>query len=206
MKHITRTGIMGGTFNPIHFGHLLLAETAYQQFGLDEVLIMPTKNPYYKNLTNTATESDRVNMVRLAIEDNDHFRFSDVELERDGTTYTVETLRNLTQTHPDHRYFFIMGADSLYHIESWKEPEEIVKMAVILVAGRDGGSSSSLKSQIAYIMNKYDADIRLLESPVLEISSHDLRRRVREKESIRYLLPERVREYIYEHGIYKERD
>lgn len=197
-----RIGIMGGTFNPIHFGHLLLAETAYHQFGLDEVLFMPTKNPYYKNLSNTATEEDRVNMVCLAIEDNDHFCLSKEELDRDGTTYTVETLRNLTTANPDHKYFFIMGADSLYHIESWREPEEILRMAVILVAGRDGGGSSSLKSQIAYIMNKYDADIRLLESPVLEISSHGIRRRIKDGQSIRYLLPKKVADYILEHGLY----
>ena len=203
MSEKRKIGIMGGTFNPIHFGHLLLAETAYNQFDLDEILIMPTKNPYYKNLSNTATEQDRVNMVSLAIRDNEHFLFSSEELERDGTTYTVETLRNLTAAHPDHEYYFIMGADSLYHIESWKEPEAILEMAVILVAGRDGGSSSSLKSQIAYIMNKYDADIRLLEAPVLEISSHDIRRRIRDGESIRYLLPDKVAEYILNHGLYK---
>lgn len=197
-----KIGIMGGTFNPIHHGHLLLAETAFYQFELDEVLIMPTKNPYYKNLSNTATEEDRVNMVCLAIKDNNHFCLSKEELDRDGTTYTVETLQNLTAAHPDYQYYFIMGADSLYHIESWKEPVDILKMAVILVADRDGGTSSSLKSQIEYITNKYDANIHLLEAPVLEISSHDIRRRVREGESIRYLLPQNVADYIYEHRLY----
>ena len=202
MNSKKKTGIMGGTFNPIHYGHLLLAESAYYQFDLDEVLIMPTKNPYYKDLSHTATEEDRVNMVRMAICDNDHFVLSEEELNREGTTYTVETLRNLVAAHPDHEYYFIMGADSLYHIESWKEPAEILKMAVILVADRDGGSSSSLKSQIAYITDKYDADIRLMESPVLEISSHDIRRRVREHKSIRYLMPQNAVDYIYEHEIY----
>lgn len=201
-----KVGIMGGTFNPIHYGHLLLAETAYHQLELDEVLIMPTKNPYYKKLSNTASEEDRVNMVKLAIENNDHFQFSSEELERDGTTYTVETLRNLTSAHKDHQYYFIMGADSLYHIESWKEPEAILEMAVILVAGRDGGSSSSLKSQMAYIMNKYDAKIHLLESPVMEISSHDIRRRIQNGESIRYLLPDSVADYIYRQKLYQKKE
>ena len=145
-----KVGIMGGTFNPIHFGHLLLGETAYEQFDLDEVLFMPTKNPYYKKLTNSVTEEDRVAMVRLAIEDNAHFTFSGEELDREGTTYTVETLSNLTKKNPDCEYYFIMGADSLYHIESWKDTEKILRLAVILVAGR-GDLSSSLNSQIEYI-------------------------------------------------------
>lgn len=205
MKKRRKTGIMGGTFNPIHFGHLLLAETAFYQFGLDEVLIMPNKNPYYKKMTNSVTEKDRVEMVRLAIEDNDHFRFSKEELNRDGTTYTVETLENLTKANPDCDYYFIMGADSLYHIESWKEPAKILDMAVIVVAGRGGGPSGALQSQIEYIENKYEATIYQLNSPSLEISSNDIRRRVREGESIRYLLPKKVSDYIYANGLYLDR-
>lgn len=196
-----KIGIMGGTFNPIHFGHLLLAETAFFQFGLDEILIMPTKNPYYKKLSNSVTEEDRVRMVELAIADNPHFRLSKEELNREGATYTVETLRNLTRRHPDCDYYFIMGADSLYHIESWKEPENILRMATIVVAGR-AGTGSSLTSQIEYIENKYEATIFRLNSPVLEISSNDIRRRVEIGESIRYLLPEQVAEYIKEHRLY----
>ena len=192
---------MGGTFNPIHFGHLLLGETAYEQFSLDEVLFMPTKNPYYKKLTNSVTEEDRMQMVQLAIRDNSHFTFSGEELDREGTTYTVETLTNLTERNPDCAYYFIMGADSLYHIESWKDTEKVLPMAVILVAGR-GDLSSSLSSQIEYIENKYDASIHFLNSPSLEISSNDIRRRIRAGESIRYLLPREVEEYIYEHKLY----
>ncbi len=202
MDKTRKIGIMGGTFNPIHFGHLLLGETAYEQFGLNEVLFMPTKNPYYKKLTNSVTEEDRVAMVRLAIKDNAHFTFSGEELDREGTTYTVETLTNLTRKNPDCAYYFIMGADSLYHIESWKDTETILRLAVILVAGR-GDLSGSLNSQIEYIENKYDACIHFLNSPSLEISSNDIRRRIREGESIRYLLPEKVAEYIYEHGLYR---
>lgn len=202
MQKQRKIGIMGGTFNPIHFGHLLLAETAYYQFGLDEILFMPTKNPYYKKLTSNVTEKDRVAMVKLAIENNAHFRFSGEELKREGATYTVETLRNLTGKNPDTKYYFIMGADSLYHIESWKEPDAILRMAVILVAGRGGGPSSSLNSQIEYIENKYDASIFSLHSPMLEISSNDIRRRLRCGESIRYLLPHEVAEYIYAHQLY----
>ena len=201
MSRQKKIGIMGGTSNPIHFGHLLLAETAYHQFSLDEVLFMPTKNPYYKKLGNSVTEEDRVQMVKLAIRDNAHFTFSGEELNREGTTYTVETLKNLTRKNPDCDYYFIMGADSLYHIESWKDTADVLRMAVILVAGR-GDLSSSLNSQIEYIENKYDASIHFLNSPSLEISSNDIRRRVQAGESIRYLLPREVADYIYEHKLY----
>ena len=197
-----KVGIMGGTFNPIHFGHLLLAETAFHQFQLDEILIMPTKNPYYKKISNSVTEEDRVAMVELAIEDNAHYRLSKEEHNREGTTYTVETLSQLTARHPDYEYYFIMGADSLYHIESWKDPAQILKLATIVVAGR-AGTGSSLSSQIEYIENKYDSEIYRLNSPVLEISSNDIRRRIRDGESIRYLLPAKVADYIYEHGLYQ---
>ncbi len=198
-----KIGIMGGTFNPIHYGHLLLAETAYYQFDLDEILIMPTKNTYYKNMSSLENEQHRVNMVSLAIEDNEHFVLSKEEINREGTTYTVETLENLTAQNPNCQYFFIMGADSLYHIESWREPEKILAMATIVVAGRESyGTGSSLFSQIEYLENKFDAKIKPLHSPVMEISSNDIRRRVREGESIRYLLPQKVADYIREQGLY----
>ena len=207
MKEKKKIGIMGGTFNPIHFGHLILAETAYHQFGLSEVLIMPTKNTYYKRMNQLVSEEDRIRMVELAIEGNDHFRLSREEISREGTTYTVETLRNLTADHQDVDYYFIMGADSLYHMETWKEVEAILSMAVIVVAGRGSeGSGSSLNSQIEYMENKYDARIYKLSSPVMEISSNDIRRRIREGESIRYLLPESVREYILANDIYRHVD
>ena len=198
---------MGGTFNPIHNGHLILAETAYHQFGLDEVLVMPTKNTYCKRMNDLVSEDERTKMVTLAIEDNDHFTLSLEEINREGTTYTVETLRNLTSSQPDVDYYFIMGADSLYHLETWKDVQQILDMAIIVVAGRGSeGAGSSLNSQIEYLENKFDATILKLRSPVMEISSNDIRRRVREGESIRYLLPEKVRQYILENDIYKNRE
>lgn len=203
MSKTKKIGIMGGTFNPIHHGHLLLAETAYHQFHLDQILIMPTKNTYYKKMPQNVTQEQRVEMVRLAIEDNDKFTLSLEEIHRDGTTYTVETLRNLTAQHPDYEYYFIMGADSLYHIESWYEVEEIFTLAVIVVAGRGAGTAAALDSQIEYIENKYDARIEKLNSPVLEIASNDIRKRVKRGDSIRYLLPQNVVEYIYENHIYE---
>lgn len=200
-----KIGIMGGTFNPIHNGHLVLAQTAYEQFGLDQILFMPTKNPYYKKLNQSATLEDRTSMVKLAIEDNEAFSFSNLELLRDGNTYTVETLKIMTKENPNVEYYFIMGADSLYHFETWKEPQEILNMAVLLVAARDDVSSHAIEGQIEYLENKYEnARIKCLLTPNLEISSNNLRKRCRQGRSIRYLLPVQVEEYIREHGLYRE--
>mgnify|MGYP000879624703 CR=1 FL=1 len=152
-----KIGIMGGTFNPIHFGHLLLAETAFHQFQLDEILIMPTKNPYYKKISNSVTEEDRVAMAELAIEDNGHFRLSKEELNREGNTYTVETLSHLTERHPDYEYFFIMGADSLDYFEEWMHPEIISKKAVLLVAVRSQWDRTDIMRKIAVIEHMFHA-------------------------------------------------
>ena len=200
-----KIGIMGGTFNPIHNGHLVMAQTAYEQFDLDQILFMPTKNPYYKKLNQSATLEDRTSMVKLAIEDNEAFSFSELELLRDGNTYTVETLKIMTKENPDVEYYFIMGADSLYHFETWKEPQEILNMAILLVAARDDVSSHAIEGQIEYLENKYEnARIKCLLTPNLEISSNNLRKRCREGRSIRYLLPVQVEEYIREHGLYRK--
>ncbi|MBQ6392271.1 MAG: nicotinate-nucleotide adenylyltransferase [Eubacterium sp.] len=198
-----KIGIMGGTFNPIHHGHLLLAERAYHQFGLDKILVMPTKNTYYKKMPDNVTEEQRIDMIKLAIADNEHFELSLEEINREGITYTYETLLNLTRDNPDCEYYFIMGADSLYHIESWYMVEKIFEMATILVATRGVGTSSVLDSQIEYVQNKYDAVIEKLYAPIMEISSNDIRKRVKNRESIRYLLPQIVVEYIEEHHVYE---
>ena len=203
MEKKKKIGIMGGTFNPIHHGHLLLAERAYHQFGLDKILVMPTKNTYYKKMPDNVTEEQRIAMIKLAIADNEHFELSLEEINREGITYTYETLLNLTRDNPDCEYYFIMGADSLYHIESWYMVEKIFEMATILVAARGVGTSSVLDSQIEYVQNKYDAVIEKLYAPIMEISSNDIRKRVKNRESIRYLLPQIVVEYIEEHHVYE---
>ena len=197
-----KIGIMGGTFNPIHKGHIQIAQSAYEQYHLDEVWFMPNHIPAYKDNTEIVSGIDRYRMVEMAIETYAYFKASDFELKQDGATYTCNTLALLKKRYPQHEFYFIMGADSLYHIESWKDPEKILEMATIVVAGR-AGTGTSLSSQIEYIENKYDATIYRLNSPVLEISSNDIRRRVRDGESIRYLLPSKVVDYIYGHNLYQ---
>jgi nicotinate-nucleotide adenylyltransferase len=199
-----KIGILGGTFNPIHFGHLILGQSAREEFGLDKILVMPTKNPAYKTISGGVTEQNRIEMIQLAIEDFPYFEFSDLELRREGTTYTVDTLRELTKGQEDSRYYFIMGADSLYQIETWKKPEEILSMVDILVATRND-SRSALDAQIDYLEDKYDGKIYHLNSPSIEISSNEIRKKNISGQSIHFFLPEKVINYIERNGLYEHK-
>lgn len=197
-----KIGILGGTFNPIHFGHLILGQSAKEEFGLDQVLVMPTKNPAYKTISGGVCEQNRIDMVQLAIRDFPYFKFSDIELRRDGTTYTVDTLKELTDENPDCKYYFIMGADSLYQIETWKDTKKILQMADVLVASRND-SRSALDAQIDYLENQYQGQIYHLNSPSIEISSNEIRKRNISGQSIHFFLPESVIEYIERNGLYE---
>lgn len=197
-----KIGIMGGTFNPIHYGHLLLAEYAYEEYELDEVWIMPTKNPGYRTISNSVSEVDRCNMIQLAIASNPHLQFSDLELKREGTTYTVDTLEECNSIYSDDEFYFIMGADSIFQFESWKSPDRILELCHVIVAQRGEQTNNEIERQIAYLCNKYTANIHLLHSPNLDISSHGIRKRVRLGQTFKYLLPESVEAYILEHKLY----
>ncbi|MDO4170649.1 MAG: nicotinate-nucleotide adenylyltransferase [Lachnospiraceae bacterium] len=196
-----KIGIMGGTFNPIHNGHLLLGEMAYEQFGLDKVLIMPTKHPYYKDISGNIMEKDRVAMVQLAVNDNPHFEFSALELNREGTTYTVDTLEELHQKFPENDYYFILGKDSLDYLESWKDVTRIFELCKIIAASRDD-LDGKIDEKIAYLNRKYHAEIFRLYSPNLEISSSYLRKELSTGKSCRYLVPDSVLAYIKENRLY----
>ena len=198
-----KVGILGGTFSPIHYGHLILAETAYDRFGLDKVLIMPAGDPYFKDLNKMAADEHRENMTRLAIEDNPHFEFSDIELKREGKTYTVDTLAELTSQHPDDEFFFIVGSDTLYSIEKWYRPAEIFQMAKLLTSCRNI-EKEELNKQIDYLKNKFGAKIYNLYMPNIDISSTDIRDKVKHGMSIRYFTPDSVINYIQENKLYLE--
>lgn len=198
-----KIGILGGTFNPIHYGHLLLAENSYQQFALDEVLIMPTKNPQYRTISSDISEETRCDMIALAIADNPHFTLSYEELNREGATYTVDTLSIMKEKSRDVEFYFIMGADSLFHLETWKSADKILSLCHIIAAPRTAQSTSDIESQIDYLMAKYEtAQIHLLNTPNLDISSHGIRKRIRSEQTIRYLVPKNVEDYIRTHKLY----
>ena len=198
-----KVGIMGGTFDPIHVGHLILGENAYQQFGLDCVLFMPSGNPpHKKERTGRASTQERVEMVALAIADNPHFVLSLAETHEEGYTYTKETLARLTHENPDTDYYFIMGADSLFTFESWKEPQGICDLCTILVAVRNDVAVDAMDRQIQRLTGKFHGRILKLDTPNIEISSEELRSHIRQQRSLRYYMPNPVADYIREHGIY----
>ena len=189
-KRHRRVGIMGGTFNPVHMGHLLLAENAYSMFSLDEILFIPG--------------ATRLHMTRLSIADNPHFSLSSMEIDRGGYTYTCQTLEQLGEENPETDYYFILGADSLFQMESWKDPEIIFQKAVILAAVREGRDIKELLEKAGQLKDKFKAEIHLVPIGNIDISSSDIRRRVREERSIRYLVHESVREYIEKNNLYRD--
>lgn len=197
-----RIGIMGGTFNPIHMGHLILAEEAYQQMKLEKVFFMPSKQPPHKPNMIIAPQLHRKNMVSLAIKGNPHFELSTIELEREGVTYTADTLEILTSQNPEIQYYFIIGADSLFQLESWREPEKIMKLSSLLAASRYHLPEEELMAQIRYLTKEYSAQISLLYMPCIELSSEFLRNQLKEKREVRYYIPEAVSDYIKKNQLY----
>ena len=202
-----RVGIMGGTFDPVHIGHLILGETAYEQFELDEVLFMPAGNPpHKKNRAHRATNEQRCEMVRRAIATNPHFSISLEEMNEDGYTYTYRTLERLQKEHPDTDYYFILGADSLFDFEKWREPERICKACTIVVATRNHTSDRKLDEMIEFLEEKYKGSFRKLNSLNIDISSAMLRSWIAAKRTIRYYLPDPVIAYIRENNMYTDCD
>lgn len=199
-----KIGIMGGTFDPIHIGHLILAEKAYQQFKLDKILFMPAGNPPHKqNREGRATDAQRIEMVRRAIADNAHFELSLDEMNADGYSYTYRTLERLKGQNPDTEYYFIIGADSLFDFEGWKEPARICQAAKLLVAGRNHVEQNRLIRQMEYLSTKYKGEFFLLDIPNLDISSKMLRKWIAESETILYYVPDSVYTFIEEEKIYR---
>lgn len=200
-----RVGIMGGTFDPIHIGHLILAECAYEQFQLDRVQFLPSGNPPHKtDRTDGATDEERLEMVSLAIRDNPHFSLDVEEMRRTGYSYTSDTLDALRKLHPDTDYFFIIGADSLMSFDSWYEPERISRNCVLLAAVRDGLSEAVMEEKMNELHRRFGTEVRLLRTPSIDISSTDLRYRRQEGRSLRYYVPDAVLDYMEKKGVYRE--
>lgn len=197
-----KAGIMGGTFNPIHNGHLTLARKAREQFALDEVLFMPCGEPYMKASQKIESGQVRAAMTALAIQSDPYFTLSTVEIEHHGNTYTYETLEHLRRENPDTEYYFIIGADNLFQITHWAMPERIFAGCRILAAVRDDKTVADMERQIRLLHRKYQAVIYLLKTDCMDISSSDIRRKIAAGESIDEYVPASVRSYIVEKGLY----
>lgn len=196
-------GILGGTFNPIHKGHLAMAKRAYEQFGLSEVWFMPSKRPPHKDNSQLVPDKDREAMVRLSIAGCSYFKFSEMELLREGITYTVDTLKQLKREYPQDEFYFILGADSLYQIESWKAAKEVLGLAHILCAPRYPSTLLEDELQKSRLEELYGADIHLIEMEAMRVSSESIRAMLKcgQEEAVDYL-PEAVFEYIRERKLY----
>ena len=198
-----KVGIMGGTFNPIHNGHLTLAKEAIKQFSLSEILFMPCGKPYMKDERIVESAQVRAEMTELATQGNPYFTLSTMEIEQTGNTYTYQTLERLKSKNPDTEYYYIVGADSLFHMTSWRYPERIFRNCCILSAIRDDKTTSDIEKRIALLKNEYDADIRLLHTERIDISSSSIRAQIAAGESIENDVPKLVSVYIKKRGLYK---
>lgn len=195
-------GILGGTFDPVHNAHLALAGRAYEQFSLDEVWMLPNGNPPHKWDSRQADVSDRVNMIRLAAAGRPYLRLCDIECDSAEYHYTYETLTVLNSRYPDTQFYFIMGADSLFEFAEWRRPDIISKKCVILAAVRDHCRKDQIAAQIRLLKERFGADIRMLDTPDMDIASEDIRRAVLEGRDVSGLLPEAVERYIRSRGLY----
>jgi nicotinate-nucleotide adenylyltransferase len=195
-----RLGIMGGTFDPIHYGHLVTAEEALHQFDLDRVIFVPTGSPWMKEHEVVSPAEDRYLMTVIATASNPRFRVSRIEVDRDGPTYAVDTLRSLkTELGFDADLFFITGGDAVLEIFQWKEPQELFDLAHFIAATRPGYDIAAFESHAP----NHHPRITVMSIPALAISSTDIRTRVAKGRPIRYLVPEGVNSYVQKAGLYR---
>jgi nicotinate-nucleotide adenylyltransferase len=189
-----KIGVLGGTFDPIHNAHLLLAEQAREQLDLNKVLLIPAGDPWRKAFRQVVAAAHRLAMTQLAVKDDPGFVVDDCEVSRDGPTYTADTLRELHRLHAKDELFLLLGEDALADLPFWREPEAIAEEANIVVAPRGGVVLPALP---------FDADrVIRIKMPFMEISSTDIRERAKAGRSLRYLVPDAVAAYIRDHKLY----
>lgn len=202
-----KTGIMGGTFNPIHNGHIEIAKAAYHQFSMDEVLFLPNKNPPHKQGIPLADHRQRMDMVKLAIQPYPYFQLSTIEIDRKGWSYTVDTLRFLKQQSPACELYFIVGADSLHDMERWREPEEIFRLATILSAPRFPKTRDEDLECQEMLAERYGANIEFIQMEPIPVASRTILEQLNGNREFLAdnRLPPRVWDYICSHQVYESR-
>lgn len=197
--------IMGGTFDPIHHGHLVTAEAVRHRFKVDKVIFMPAGQPAHKTDKQVTHHEHRYLMTVLATMRNENFEVSRIEIERPGVTYTIDTIEELKKIcRPDVRLYFITGADAIHQIMTWKESERLLGMCDFVAVTRPGYDKSKLFRDIGAIREKFPSRVHYMEVPALAISSSDIRARVRRGEPIKYLVPQEVEDYIHKFRLYQE--
>ena len=190
---MSRIGILGGTFDPPHNGHIAMAETAIRKLKLKEVIFVPAKTPPHKSREEISSQQDRLAMLKLAVGGRNKFRISEIEFNRRGPSYTVDTLAELQRQNPDDEFYFLIGADNISDMESWYQPERILEIVKVAAAGRPGFSPEG----------KFSAMIESFDMTPVSVSSTMIREKVRSDQSISGLLPSAVEEYILKRNLYK---
>jgi nicotinate-nucleotide adenylyltransferase len=200
MAYDLRFGIMGGTFDPIHYGHLAAAEEAKHRFALQKVIFIPCGQPPHKKDYQVTNAEHRLEMTRLAIEDNPEFEISRLEIDRPGPSYAIDTIAELRQSYLDAEFYFITGADAILEILTWKQPQRLADMCELIAVSRPGYDLAVFKEKIG---NEIAPRVHLLDVPGVSISSTEIRCRVSQGTPVRYLLPEKVRTYIEKESLYR---
>ncbi|MBQ5708775.1 MAG: nicotinate-nucleotide adenylyltransferase [Anaerotignum sp.] len=204
-KDCKSIAIMGGTFDPIHNGHLVTAEAVRHRFKVDRVVFIPTGRPAHKLNKKVTHNEHRYLMTVLATMRNENFEVSRIEIDRPGATYTIDTIEELKKIcRPDVRLYFITGADAINQIMSWKQPERLLTLCDFVAVTRPGYDKARLFEDIGEIREKYASRIHFMEVPALAISSSDIRDRAKKGEPIKYLLPQEVEDYIHKFGLYQD--
>lgn len=199
-----RLGVFGGTFDPVHYGHLLLAECCREQLRLNRVWFLPAAVPPHKQQRELAPAAQRVEMLELAIGGHEAFEVCRYEIERGGVNYTVDTLAHFKDEDPSCELFFLLGADSLLDLPNWREPQRLLKLATIVAVGRP--DREEVNTQDRTSLEWIHGQCTRVDMPLIELSSSDIRRRIAAGQSIRYRTPRAVEKYIESHGLYRAAD
>lgn len=199
-----KVGILGGTFDPFHKGHFMLAQTAYEQFSLEEVWILPNGNPPHKSKQKPAPFYDRCEMIQKAIEKISYMKLCTEESSSGVYHYTYETLEAFHRKYPQTEFYFLIGADSLESFPNWKNPEKIVRLCTLLVACREGQGKQELEKTASKVQKMYGGRILILDFPQFDVSSKEIRERIQNRESAEVYLEKNVYEYILTEGLYQK--
>lgn len=193
---MARIGIFGGSFHPPHNGHLLIAQEALAAFSLDQVVWLPASKPPHKQLESGVSDEDRIELVKAAIRNNGQFSLSLIEFEREGPSYTIDTMRQLIREEPDNQYYFIIGGDMVDSLASWRSIDELSELVTFIGINRTGHPLNT--KDLSY-------GVQMLEVPLFDVSSTEIRNRVSEGKNTKYLIPEEVRKLIEVKGLYGAR-
>jgi len=202
MKRRKAIGILGGTFNPIHVGHLLVAQDALEQLGLERVIFVPSATPPHKAVDKLASARDRLRMIKLAIRDNARFEVNDIEIRRGGKSYSVDTLAQLKRRYPQAGFFFIIGADSLRELHLWRDVKRLVTLCTFVTVPRPGFEAKPVVDPRLDLATRRRLRQHILRGHACDIASRDIRTRVANGQSIRYLVPDAVHQYIRRRRLY----